>query len=157
MKNLKSFDLQEALSGKPVRLRDGAKAYVRYHETELPVAADMRLMGYLLSGSRMAWCENGDYYMTGSGADYDIIGMYPQTRIINGFEVPAPVAEPPKPGCEFYVAEPSRTSFWSWSNWSGDERELEWLSRGLVFLSKEDAIATAKAMLGIDPYSKDGS
>lgn len=34
---LKPFDLQAALRGEPVMLRNGEMAYVRHHETELPV------------------------------------------------------------------------------------------------------------------------
>ena len=36
-KELKPFDLQAALKGEAVMLRNGDKAYIRHHETEMPV------------------------------------------------------------------------------------------------------------------------
>lgn len=74
-----------------------------------------------------------------------------QMRRINGFEVPMGLKEISTPTRNtFYVAVPaSRTFFTAFGISSLDTVALE---RGLVFDNKEDAIATAKAMLGIDPY-----
>lgn len=154
MKNLKPFDLQAALSGKAVMLRNGDKAYVRYHETELTVEEDIRLAGFTADGSRRAWCENGDYYISDRLCDDDIIGMYPETRVINGFEVPAPETEELEYGTSYYLASLEGRHFLSRVTWDDHEMDRLWLKRGLAFLNKEDAIATAKAMLGIDPYSE---
>lgn len=154
MSNLKPFDLQAALSGKTVMLRDGRKAYVRHHETELPVAENMRLIGFSVTGCRAAWCEDGSYY-TGCGiSDSDIIGMYPETRVINGFEVPAPETKKPALDTKYYTPLLTNHCFAVGRNWEDDGFDNRSLQRGLVFLSVQDAIATAKAMLGIDPNTK---
>lgn len=153
---MKPFDLQAALSGEAVMLRNGSKAFVRHHETELWVTDGFKLLGYAESGQHLSWSEDGNYYGSHpfSSCD-DIIGMYPGTRVINGFEVPAPETEPLELGSKYYIVSLTQTHFYSWMHWDGVTMEHHWLSRGLVFLNKEDAIATAKAMLGIDPHNPD--
>lgn len=153
-KNLKPFDLQAALKGKPVMLRNGQKAFVRHHETELPVGDGCRLLGYTDGDINISWCVNGSYLLE-SEDSADIIGMWPKTRIINGFEVPAPEKQALYGGDEYYASSIHDNEYYIKVRWnirgSWDERAL---SRGLVFLNKEDAIANAKAMIGIDPYKK---
>lgn len=154
MNNLKPFNLPEALAGKAVMLRDGRKAYVRHHETEVLVEEDMRLTGLLLDGIWMAWCESGHFYGPDKTNSHDIIGMYPETRIINGFEVPAPETEPLTYDTRYYVPLPADVEFYDVWHWTGSDFDLLLLERGLIFLSGKDAIATTQAMLGIDPYSE---
>lgn len=153
MKNLKPFDLQAALSGKAVMLRDGRKAYVRHHETELAVNSTCAIFGYASEGTALAWCACG-HYLEGRQTNFDIIGMYPETRIINGFEVPAPESKEPEYGARYYLAAPDSIHFYGAYAWSRHELNNIWLKRGLVFLNEEDAVTNAKAMLGIDPYSE---
>jgi hypothetical protein len=73
----------------------------------------------------------------------------PRTMMCNGFEVPAP--ETVAPNCAHYVASPTNHDFMVLDCWEGLELDTLRLSRGLIYLRKEDAIARAKAMLGIDP------
>jgi hypothetical protein len=83
--------------------------------------------------------------------------MYPETRIINGFEVPAPETDPLDHDATYYTPNILRSCLYDSTAWDDEDdtgSDSRWLSRGLVFLRKEDAIATAKAMLGIDPYSE---
>jgi hypothetical protein len=157
MKNLKPFDLQAALAGKAVMLRNGSKTHVRHHETDLPTEIDEELLGRLEDvGSWISWtwCADGKSRSNGSKSPYDIIGMYSETRIINGFEVPAPEKKAPKHNTTYYLASPDMRHFHSCESWDGNTVDKLWLERGLVFLTAEDAIATAKAMLGIDPYGE---
>lgn len=156
MKNLKPFDLQAALSGKAVMLRDGRKAYVRHHETELPVRFDRVLSGFIGMDS-CQWCVNGSSARPGVNYQNDIIGMYPETRVINGFEVPAPESKGLEEGCTYFLALPHTESLFIRHVWSHCNKDRLWLKRGLVFVNKKDAIATAKAMLGIDPHEGDES
>lgn len=156
MKTLKPFNLQKALSGKAVKLRNGEKAYVRHYESELPVSDSQELFGYRANGKRITWGLKGNFFPDSSESSLDIMGMYLETHFINGYEVPAPEASPPGLGMACYV--PSILSAYLYEKviYGRVEDTLErWLSRGLVFLDKEDAIATAKAMLGIHPYSED--
>lgn len=156
MKNkvLKSFNIQDALSGKAVMLRDGTKAFVRHHETELPIDENVCLTGFTAKGSLLTWCENGNYFATSSNTNYDIIGMYPKTKLVNGFEVPAPETKELEYHTGYYLASTITEHFYRDEVWNDHHNDKLWLERGLVFLNKEDAIATAKAMMGIDPNSE---
>lgn len=151
--NIKPFDLQAALNGEPAMLRDGSKAFIRWHETELNVEEQYKLVGYTSTGEMLAWREDGRFAGRAVETYKDIIGMYPRTCTINGFEVPAPEEVAPKG--KYYIANTLLYRLFvssEWRNTSCDQLRLE---RGLVFLSKEDAVATAKAMLGIDPLRGD--
>lgn len=153
MKELKPFNLQDALTGKAVMLCDGTKAYVRHHETKVVTDIDKVLFGYSNDGVILTWSVSGQY-LAGLKSPKDILGMYPETRIINGFEVPAPETEAPEDGDRYYAADIGSRRFYEVYTWEGDNIDFRVLKRGLVFLRKVDAIATAKAMLGIDPQLK---
>ena len=57
----------------------------------------------------------------------------------------------------YYTQSLITTVFIVRKKWAaGSVFDLRLLKRGLVFLNKEDAITTAKAMLGIDPYAEAG-
>lgn len=155
MKNIKPFSLPEALAGKAVMLRDGSKAYVRHYETELPVAGDRRLIGFLADGKLLTWYEGGNYNRAGHKSFHDIIGMYPETRVINGFEVPAPEAEAPVEGTAYYMPMLHAENPYSCEYWDDHDMDKLWLERGLIFLCKEHAIANALAMMGTDPRTKE--
>lgn len=155
-KNLKPFNLQAALAGEPVMLRIGQKAFVRHHETELPTATDEALIGYREHIGLWSWSPDGESHFDQDESEYDIIGMWPKTRIINGFEVPAPETEEPEPECgDYYLASTVYECFYRSEIWTGNYYDDLWLERGLVFLNKEDAIANAKAMLGINPHEEE--
>lgn len=157
IKNLKPFDLKAALNGEPVMLRDGSKAYVRHQETETFIIGNFNLAG-IKEGHQtyLTWTPEGNYDTHRN--EYDIMSMYPKTRIINGFEVPAPEEVEPAKGSAYYIPILHNINYYSANQWIGGAMEEieQRLHRDLVFLSKEDAIATAKAMLGIDPYSEEG-
>lgn len=68
----------------------------------------------------------------------------PDTVIINGHEVLAPLREAPACGTEYYNASRSKTSLkYVWRNSAMD---YNFLDMGVVFLSKEDAAAYVKAL-----------
>lgn len=87
---MKPFDLEKALAGEPVKLRDGRKAYV---------LADTRdLFSYNLSyrclvgvcstvdnnnaySGKMTWRYNGEYYNRLGESDYDIVGMWEEQKL----------------------------------------------------------------------------
>lgn len=76
----------------------------------------------------------------------------PRTRVVNGFTVPAPIQEMPKE-CELvWRADPSIRE-WSRESWLWVDSEgvPDNVQRGLLFSTKEAAIANAKAMCGISP------
>lgn len=155
MKNLKPFNLQAALSGKAVMLRNGEKAFVRHHETELNAEEHRKLVGYTSIGVILSWREDGRFIGRHIEQDMDIVGMCPETKLINGFEVPLPVQEALAHDTEYYVPLLTEDNFCGIHRWFNDVFDERALQRGLVFLNKEDAVANAKALLGIVPNSEE--
>ena len=68
----------------------------------------------------------------------------PDTVIINGHEVLAPLREAPACGTGYYHAVRSKTALKY--VWRDSERDYNFLDMGVVFLSKEDAAAYVKAV-----------
>jgi hypothetical protein len=73
-----------------------------------------------------------------------------KTIKINGFDVPEPMQEATKNQMYFTPAI-DHAEFYRAFNWNSDSVDERLLNRGLIHLKKENAIAHAKAMLGIDP------
>lgn len=74
---MSKFDLERALAGEPVVLRNGLKAYIRHHETELDAAPP--LLGFFVRGGSLGlgqWAECGKHYWSDGESDYDIVGMW---------------------------------------------------------------------------------
>ena len=68
----------------------------------------------------------------------------PDTVIINGHEVLAPLREAPACGTEYYYASRSKTALKH--VWASCVMDYNFLDMGVVFLSKEDAAAYTKAL-----------
>ncbi len=81
----------------------------------------------------------------------DKFSLKPETHIVNGFEVPAPMSKEPV-YCERYCFPDftSKTFYhnYEWGNYEADRALFE---REVCFSTPEAAAANAKAMLGIDP------
>ena len=77
----------------------------------------------------------------------------PRTIKVNGFDVPEPCKDTLALGVagSFYLADVYRVHFYSGPITWGDDYQLSYMRRGLVHLTKEAAIAHAKAMLNINP------
>jgi len=74
----------------------------------------------------------------------------PRTITVNGREIVAGEREALQPDECYCVADPTACEYFVSYRWSAHPLNLDHLSRGLVHLTKENAIAHAKAMLGID-------
>ena len=68
----------------------------------------------------------------------------PDTVVINGYEVLAPLREAPTCGTEYYYASRSKTALKY--VWAKSAMDYNFLDMGVVFLSKEDAAAYIKAV-----------
>lgn len=75
----------------------------------------------------------------------------PKTITVNGFEVPEPVRESLSYDDFYYVICLDADDFSLNESWDNNEKDFLWLSRGIIHLTKDAAIAHAKAMLGINP------
>lgn len=82
---MKKFNLEEALAGKPVKLKNGRKALIYYRipnefvfETGDPVMYSLRGMIFDKNGkvesTGACWKDNGSYHEQAS--HYDIVGMW---------------------------------------------------------------------------------
>lgn len=156
-KEYEPFDLEQALAGEPVVLRDGSKAFVRHLEEDLTVDAHHQLTGYHLTkraGNKLTtWCLDGSYARQKEPCSRDIVGMYPQYRLIHGVKVPAFPDWRPKKGEEYYAVEILSPHFYRTLIWGGDWLDLLLQKRGLVYpataAGNQAAILHAKAMLGL--------
>lgn len=79
--------------------------------------------------------------------------LAPRTHTINGYEVPALEIEEPEDGAEYWVVNPFHEDGVNMYKWVDDETDQNAIRNGL-WLSKEDAIANAKALRGEDPYKE---
>ena len=74
-----------------------------------------------------------------------------RTHVVNGFTVPAPMDKELSSGDNYFVPSLVEDTYVAKHCWADYSCELAWLQRGLLFETKEAAIANAKAMLKIDP------
>lgn len=75
------FDLEAALQGTPVRLRDGTKAYIYFnlHSVNPPILTSYPLKGYLYEaneGKTISWTEDGYFNPKKVEHDFDIVEMW---------------------------------------------------------------------------------
>ena len=72
---MEPLNIEKALQGRPVRLRNGEKAYIRYKEDEFPVTR--KLIGYRKPNSaeylNISWTKDGENTSSGN---LDIVGMW---------------------------------------------------------------------------------
>ena len=129
-------DGQTAAVGDRVALSDGVEGEVVYvNESQLVVKFES------------LWV-----YTKG---DWGLLWLMENCIEVNGFLVPAPAEEFPE-GL-VYIADPGHVEF-TYVYMTGPNLSLETkmlFARGLVHRSAANAIAHAKAMIGIDPYARD--
>lgn len=149
---MKPFNLEEALSGKPVRLRCGNKAFI-LHKLENPEDKSKQLIGYACYDDiemPTYWSIEGKTYLKEVDYIYDIIGMWEEPkRFINGIEVPEPVTMETWEDCASYwhvnlycSGFVTKDQFYKRST-----RDTQFIKNGLVFKTREGAEAMVKALL----------
>lgn len=80
--------------------------------------------------------------------------LAPRTHNINGYDVPAPETEAPDVGAEYFALNAQCGDGVHFSTWDGcSSYDKNTLRHGL-WLSREDAMANAKALRGEDPYKE---
>jgi len=107
------------------------------------------------AGKVMEWrWDGGAWYrsqplLNGPGNVYEVREVRP-TVTINDVEVVRGETVAPAPGTECFLASltaPNTCQSFTWTR-AGDDFCLFWLSRGLVFLNRDDCIAMSKALIG---------
>ena len=146
--DLKPFDLEKALAGEPVVTRQGEEV------TQLTLfkTNSIYTLAGVVDGELLRFTPSGEYLR--NEPHYLDLFMKAKTRMVNGFEVPIPVTNPEnmKYGDTYYGADNTDLDWYFESVWSNDVLDKVWIARNLVFMNKEDAIANAKAMAGVNPY-----
>lgn len=100
------------------------------------------------------YCDSHILNLIAFDLDISYYKIKPKTITVNGFEIPEPVREELILGQYYFI--PSPTNFeeedlFEDYYWDSDRNDKSFLERGVIHLTKENAIAHAKAMLGIDP------
>jgi hypothetical protein len=72
-----------------------------------------------------------------------------ETMVVNWIECPAPMKVKPEFGKQYWFPDLSEEYCVNWYHWRNDKRDTLLFSRGLCYVYRDDAIARAKAMLGI--------
>jgi len=70
----------------------------------------------------------------------------PETININGHEVPSPVREPLNYGTHYFMVSIGDASYTE-HTWRDQKHDFRWLKYGQIQLTREGAIAQAKAMI----------
>lgn len=150
---MKPFDLEEALAGKPVQLRNGNKEFIQ---------TDLRKLGllesitpYVIKGISVAsdgadwheysWTANGQSLEGYIDRDSDIIGMYEEPTPTITVTLPIPFK--PKVGEQyFYIG--GLNSMVSEGNFNNGIFEKLAINAGFCFRTEEDAQAWLDTMKG---------
>lgn len=77
--------------------------------------------------------------------------LAPRTHVVNGFKVPAPEIKEPKHKDKYWASDYTEEDWACNYVWQGLEFDRLAFERRSVFLTKEAAVANAKAEKGIDP------
>ncbi|MCW9733705.1 hypothetical protein L5B97_09580 [Avibacterium sp. 20-15] len=153
---MKPFDLEKALAGEPVRLKNGLKAFVlnKVENKELANLLQINtnsLVGYASDNSLhlLEWNEQGDDLVY-CNQEYSITGMWEEPRrFINGIEVPEPVTlDNWVNGISYWFVNFSYRGEICLDYLDADyHNDKNLIEKGLVFETKEGAEAMAKALL----------
>ncbi|HHE3465607.1 hypothetical protein SAMN05421675_0207 [Pasteurella multocida] len=81
---MKPFDLEKALSGEPVVLQNGYKAFIKFEvPSEYQTHQHSEIMGFFIDNNnyakRISWNREGKYNST-LNDDFNIVGMYEEPR-----------------------------------------------------------------------------
>ncbi|KGQ27273.1 hypothetical protein P9057_11695 [Gallibacterium anatis] len=162
---MKPFNLEEALSGKPVKLRNGNKAFIKYVHTEDEIKLfNIRfpLGGYAIERdgtSGKLYCYPYFWKIDGRFSDYDegfsvfdIVEMWEDPkpkRYVNGIEVSEPVTFNTVifGQAYWYPLLDSENLVERDILYDDDDRDKKLIRRGLVFKTQYEALKMAKALL----------
>ena len=156
---MKPFNLEEALAGKPVKLRGGQKAYIKYvlgdeYNTNYPLRGFVeyeKLTDGKINTGEHIWTLDGNF-STFEESEIDIVGMWEEPkpkRFINGIEVPEPISlDNLRDGMRYwYVDLCGLENVGCDDFYKASDADKKLISQGVVFETKEGAKAMVKALL----------
>ena len=143
---MKEFNLDAALNGEPVKLRNGNKAFICYklscyfkYWDGSPI--NFNICGYILNSNddiamlNTAWTEDGKWTIDEAESDRDIIGMWEEPKI-SVEDLPKPFK--PKDGEPYFYITGGfierESEFWNTNNF-----DIASAERGNCYRAREDA------------------
>ncbi|MDH3003452.1 pyruvate kinase [Pasteurella multocida] len=147
---MKPFDLEKALTGEPVVLRGGCKAYVKFKLPE-PYTTKMPLVGYyenaLGRSVDMLWFENGHASDEEDTHILDIYGMWEEPRPTVTLTLPCPLKAVTVGQRVFYLdLNKQHEQVCSFLFQTDSTYHFNLLKNGGIFSTEEDAQAWLDAM-----------
>ena len=156
---MKPFDLNNALSGKPVKLRGGSKAYV------VGIVPNTIKTDYVLRGVTVRNDRSGDLVIASTGSwtiqglaslitdehQFDIVGMWEEEehikyRQINGKKFPEPCSKPLKVEEPYFIVNTQYGLTVLKFRWANSDADNDRLKMGIVHATREAAQAHADAI-----------
>lgn len=147
---MKKFDIDKALAGEPVILRNGQKAIVKFQQP------NGKLVGYILGDNELiSWRIDGLHILEPMKS---IEAMWQLTRTVNGIKVPLPLARNElKLNTVYYVPSLIENHQHYYSICYNDSGRFDQLvNDGLLFREIEDAQRMARALLNYKQQENDG-
>lgn len=143
---MKEFNLDAALNGEPVMLRNGKKAYIGHKIPDYYVydnggEINFQLHGYIIKAYNiievpyMFWNINGRAYKDGIDNASDIVGMWEEPKI-SVEDLPKPFY-PEESDCYFYISDGKVDYNLCHSKYS--ESSMQIAHNGQSFRTREDA------------------
>lgn len=157
------FDLEKALAGEPVLLRDGSKAYI-FHcindEFTKKHNIGYQLLGVIvdsLEGKQLtrSWAKSGIFNEVNPYPDFDIIGMWKEPKpqlSSNSLQLPKPLTEPLNNDDNYFTLASRNGKYviddWRWKDKTSDHI---FLREARIYKTKDDVIKVIEIITG-KPY-----
>lgn len=144
---MKPFNLEEALSGKPVQLRGGNKVLIIEDLSTRPLLhpkEEFCLIGFIINKTgyldmpAQYWRKSGRF-LENQDSPWDIVGMYEEPRPTVTLTLPCPLKEPQEE--MWFISEEFNVYKSSYSERCITNLSNDWFSQGRYFASEEDAQA----------------
>ncbi|HEH9658844.1 TPA: pyruvate kinase [Pasteurella multocida] len=146
---MKEFDLEKALAGEPVVLRNGDKAFVKF-VLENPLFEDDQVVGFHIDSEGKeevtSWGNNG-VHIPNTNSIYDIIGMWEEPRPTVTLTLPCPLKAVMAGQKVFYLdLDKQYEQVCSFLFRTDSTYHFNLLKNGGIFSTEEDAQAWFDAM-----------
>ncbi|WND46626.1 pyruvate kinase [Pasteurella multocida] len=142
---MKKFDLEKALAGEPVVLRNGNKAFVKF-VLENPLYEDNQVVGFYIDDEgneeSINWRKDG-IHIPNVNSMYDIIGMYKEPRPTVTLTLPCSIKTAHHNQEVFKRGNSTIIRFYFDAN---RDKHRKMLESGSLFYSEGDAQAWLDAM-----------
>lgn len=143
---MKEFNLDAALNGEPVKLRNGNKAFIcyklsRYFKYWDGSPINFNICGYILNSNNditmlnTAWTEDGKWTIDEAESDRDIIGMWEDPKI-SIEDLPKPFK--PKDGEPYFYITGGIVEYED-DYWGSNKFDKSSAERGGCYRTREDA------------------